>query len=140
LDYDVVREPWNRYELESGSILRTKYVLNGLTKQLQEGDKTGYSAKGQNIVTLSHIPFDKRGRPAERPYSPPEIQSAIINEDVRYTTLREEWNEYVAEDGARVRVKLTVVRVASTSLYNMEGGPIYHVNSSVMVQIKPPKK
>jgi hypothetical protein len=140
LDYDVVREPWNRYELDGGPILKIKYILVGLSKRPQEGAPDNYAVKGHNVVDVSHVPIGMRGRPADRKYSPQETQSAITNDDVRYSTLNEEWNEYRAEDGAKIRIKISVISVALTSLFNMDGAPIYHVGSSVMVNVRPPKR
>lgn len=140
LDYDVVREPWNRYELDGGPILKIKYVLMGVSKQPQEGAPDNYNAKGQNIVFITHVPIPMRGRLADRKYSPQEIQAAITNDDVRFSTLSEEWNEYRAEDGAKIRIKISVVSVALTSLFNQDGNPIYHIGSSVMVNVRPPRR
>lgn len=52
----------------------------------------------------------------------------------------EEWNEYIAEDGASIRVKLVVVKVSRTDKTDRDGEPIYLVQTSVLPQILPPKK
>ncbi|MEX2706957.1 MAG: hypothetical protein Q6352_017130 [Candidatus Freyrarchaeum guaymaensis] len=100
----------------------------------------GYAFKGQNIVSLSHFPPELKGPPSTRIYSPEELQASIVNDDVRYSTLAEEWNEYVTEDGASIRIKLIVVRVSRTDKTDREGKPIYLVQTSVLPQIIPPKK
>lgn len=67
------------------------------------------------------------------------MNTSIVKDDVRYNTLSEEWNEYVLDDGARVRLKLTVTRIAKTDKYNREGEPILIVETGGMAQIRPPK-
>lgn len=37
LDFDVLREPWNVYQLEEGPILRVKYVLTRVVRQKDAG-------------------------------------------------------------------------------------------------------
>lgn len=37
LDFDVLKEPWNVYQLEEGPILRTKYVLTRVVRKREEG-------------------------------------------------------------------------------------------------------
>lgn len=140
LDYDVIREPWNRYELEDGSHLKIRYILIGLTRKEESGGKGGYGIKGQNIVDLHRVPISMKGPPADRQYNPEELMPNIINDDVRYSTLNEEWNEYVAEDGAKIKVKITLVSVAKTNKFNMEGDPIYITKTAVLPQIMPPKR
>ncbi|MBW1936877.1 MAG: hypothetical protein ACTSP1_19470, partial [Candidatus Freyarchaeota archaeon] len=78
--------------------------------------------------------------PSPRIYSPEELQASIIDDDVRYSTIVEEWNEYIAEDGASIRVKLVVVKVSRTDKTDRDGEPIYLVQTSVLPQILPPKK
>lgn len=42
----------------------------------------------------------------------------------------QDWNEYVADDGARVRIQPIVMRIAKTSTYSNRGEPIYLVETS----------
>jgi hypothetical protein len=140
LDFDVLREPWNVYQLEEGPILRVKYVLTRFVRQKEAGGRVGYAFKGQNVVSVSHFPKELRGPPSPGMYSPEELQASIVKESVRYSTLVEEWNEYAVEDGANMRVKLTVVQVSKTNKTDNDGDPIYLVKTSLIPQITPPKK
>ncbi len=140
MDFEVLREPWNVYQLEEGPILKIKYVLTRVIKRREDGGRFGYAFKGQNVVAFSHIPPELRGEPTRAIYSPMELQASIVNEDVRYTTIAEEWNEYLAEDGTKIRVKLTVVKVSRTNKRDVDGEPIYLVQTSLLPQIQPRKK
>nr|MDO8079284.1 hypothetical protein [Candidatus Freyarchaeota archaeon] len=140
MDFDVLREPWNVYQLGEGPILRTKYVLTRVVRRKEAGGQFGYAFKGQNVVSFSHIPHNLRGEPSQAMYSPMELQASLVNEDVRYSTLSEEWNEYVTEDGTNIRVKLTVVKISRTNKTDKDGEPIYLVQTSLLPQIQPPRK
>lgn len=138
LNYDVIQEPWNSYELEDGLILKTRLIVKRVFRK-KEGSKGGYDIGSQNLTVLTHIPESLIGKKAQRKYSQKEIASAVIRDNVRFKVLREEWNEYSVEDGANIRVKLTVMNVGKTSLFDENGEPIYLVNSSTMIQLRPPK-
>jgi hypothetical protein len=87
LDFEVIREPWNRYEFEDGVILKTKYVLTRVSKKVEKDGRTGYALTGQNIITISHVPINLLGPPSTQKYSQEELQASIMNEDVKYKTL-----------------------------------------------------
>lgn len=98
--------------------------------------KQQVSIDGQPITIIYSVPETLRGEPPESVYSQEEIQQAT-KEEVRYTTLAEEWNEYVTEDGDRIRIKSTVVRIYRTQLKDKKGEPIYNVETSMIVQGTP---
>ncbi len=140
MDFDVLSEPWNVYQLEEGPILKIKYVLTRVLKRREDGGRYSYAFKGQNVLAFSHVPPKLKGEPSREFYSPMELQASIVNESVRYTTIAEEWNEYLAEDGTSIRVKLTVVKVSRTNKKDMDGDPIYLVQTSLLPQVQPPRK
>jgi hypothetical protein len=136
LDFDVVREPWNKYELADGAILKTKVVVTRIIKKTSENNpEYGFDLKDFKIILTDEI-----GEPSpNKQYNQQEIQNAIIKDDIHYTTISEEWNEYVADDGSRLRLKTTVTRVAKTSLFDNKGIPVYLVEMSNIGQVKLPR-
>ena len=87
------------------------------------------------IVTLS----DVQGTPDTKTYSPSEIDAALINNELRYTIVSEEWNEYIIDDGARIPLKSTVTRIAKTSLFDSTGAPRYVVELNNITQATLPR-
>lgn len=140
LDFDVVREPWNKYELFDGSILWTKHILLKIFKRESAEGRVGYELEGQHISSIHHVPDHLKGPRSETRYSEEELRSSIIEEDVKYNTLAEEWCEYVAEDGTRIRIKSTVTKVSRTNKTDRRGDPIYLIEQSILPIIKPPKR
>jgi len=140
LDYEVIREPWNRYELDGGAHLKLRYILIQITKKPEVGGPTpGYNVKGQHIAEICRVPLDQKGPPSDREYSPQELEENVVDDDVKFSTLNEEWNEYFAEDGTRIRLKIMPVSIKKSSLTNKEGDPIYNIQFTLVPQIKPPK-
>ncbi len=141
IDFDVMREPWNKYELGDGSILKTKCILTKVHKRLTIGEKTAsYGLDSQNVIVVYNVPPNLKGEPSKQTYGPKELESSIVQDDIRYTTISEEWNEYIAEDGTKVRLKSTVTKVSRTNKFDKNGNPRYLVRTSVLPQVKPPRR
>ena len=59
--------------------------------------------------------------------------------EVRYKSIREDWNEYDIDDGSTVRIKLLVSDIVRlVDQFDKEGNPIYVVKSGNVVFIKAP--
>lgn len=138
LDFDVVKEPWNKYELADGTIVKIKAVVMRVRKQ--QTTEAGKTTVNYNfdLQTLAVSISEEKGAPDTRVYTPADLQGAVVKSDIRYTTVSEEWNEYVTDDGARIRLKVTLTRVSKTSLFDKNGDPIYVVENGVLANVRPP--
>lgn len=142
VDFEVVKEPWNKYQLDDNAILKVKLVLTLLRrKELLRPDGSvekivGFSFDSQNVTTLQSVPESLKGSPSTESYDPKQLESSIVQDDIGYTTLAEEWNEYLDETGEKVRMKTTVGRVARTSKFDKHGNPVYLVSSHGIADIK----
>ena len=63
----------------------------------------------------------------------------IEAEDMEFRTGREDWNEYVVEDGYTVGIKLVVSSILKTSDRDPQGNPVYIVQSTNIVKVLPPE-
>ena len=124
-------EDWSRYDLSDNSILKIKTILTRVFK-----NQATYTIDFQNIVAIL---TNERGNINSRPHSASDLQNSIIQEDVRYTTITQDWNEYVVDDGTRIKIQPLLMNVSKTSLFDSSGIPIYLVNSQATVQIRPPR-
>jgi len=60
---------------------------------------------------------------------------------VNYEAVKEEWNEYLLDDGTRLRVKLVVTKILRTNQIDHEGNPVYVITSQNVVGVfRPPNK
>lgn len=138
VDFEILREPWNKYSLRDDAYIKSRFVLLKMKKKQprEEGQPLQYGFEGQNIVVAYNVPEELKGPPTSRKYSPQEL-SQSPQQDIRYDTLSEEWNEYILEDGTAVRIKDTVVSVARTDKTDRNGDPIYIVQHSQLLGVKP---
>jgi len=141
LDFDVLREIWNKYELQDRSVLKVKIVLTKVTKVEAQSAPHGsepsqtYSFDTQHIVLVL---TNERGPTDSRTYSSAELGAAITKSDIRFTTIAQDWNEYVVDDGARIKLQPVLLNVSKTSKFDNKGLPVYVTNINTTVQIKPP--
>ena len=137
IDFDIVKEPWNKYSLKDGSTLKTRFILKKVfVKRLSEL-KAHFGFDGQNLSVIT-CADDLKGESDKKAYSPIEIKKAI-DKEIRYDTVLEEWNEYLIDDGTQIRLKTTVTNVNRSTLYDNTGDRIYLVDTNVIMNIKRPK-
>lgn len=139
VDFEILKEPWNKYEIADGSIVKTRFVLKKVEIQNLAENKSNFNIDGQNLSVVYTNP-ELKGTPTNLLYSPIEIKNSVVKDELRYNTLAEEWNEYLLDDGTRLRLKSTVTKVSRTSKYDKFGDPIYLVDSNAIMEIKRPKQ
>jgi len=98
-------------------------------------EKLQYGFEGQNLMVAYNVPQELKGPPSTRTYSPDELRQNAT--DMRYSTIYEDWNEYVLEDGIAVRIKNTAVEIVRSDKTDRSGDPIYVVNTSQLLGFKP---
>jgi transposase len=131
------KEIWNKYELKDNSFLKVKIVLTGI-KKVRSGHSIDQPAQysfdfQQLVVVLSN----EIGTPDTKAYSPQELQSSIIKDDIRFNTITQDWNEYVIDDGTHIKLQPMIMKVAKISKFNNKGDPIYWVDINMSIQAKP---
>ncbi len=137
IDFEVLREPWNKYSLTDGSYIKSRYILTKVKKVEPFGEIKGkVGVEGRTVTVPYNVPLTLKGVPNMKKYSSNELKEAI-DEEIRYSTISEEWNEYIVDDGTRIRIKDTVTNITRIKLKDRNGDPIYIVSHSTLVQVKP---
>lgn len=116
LDFIVTREDWCRYNLSDNAILKVKVVLTRV-----------YRRQGQlysDFQPIYVILTNERGAPDSNIQSLHELQSSIVRK-VSFSTITQDWNEYVVDDGTTIRIQPIVTKVVKTSKFDPKGFPIY---------------
>ena len=134
IDFEVEEEPWNKYEINDETILKTRYILKTVTRSMVNG-KNNYSGDGIPLMVIM-VPGKLKGQPDTKKYSPKEIQAKIDKPDMRFRISHEDWNEYRLDDGATIRMKSTLTSISRTTLRDGSGDPIYSVNTNMIIQVK----
>lgn len=140
IDFEILREPWNKYQVDDGSYVKARFVIVKFKKKepTTTDEKLGYGFEGRNLVVAYNVPEGLKGTPSTASYSPQELSDGA--QEMKFSILREEWNEYVLEDGTTVRIRSTVVNIVRSNRFDRNGDPIYVVNTAQLLGLKPRKK
>lgn len=138
LDFKVLKEDWNVYGSSDGSIIKVRFVLLKVIKTTEYGPdgEPVYGFASQNIIACKS-PKNLMGRPT----TPPPTQERLASEEmteVAFTSKTENWNEYLVEDGTRLRIKLVVAKIKRTKFFDPMGYPVYNVVASTVTSVTAP--
>jgi len=140
VDFDVIEEDWNFYEVEDGTIIKAKLVLIKIVRE--DIDNVGNPIYGLNTQKIFGVipPKELMGPPSERSYTPEEVVNSIVEEDLEFRVIKENWNEYKLKDGTKLNIKLVITTIARTDLYDQRGEPIYSIQSQILVKAVVPRE
>ena len=139
VDFKVNNEGWNVYELEDGTILKTKLVLINIIRKL--GGKEGTPNAGLNTSYVSGVfsPMGKRGPPG-RKYTVQELKKNVAEINLKFRQTSDcGWNEYETKD-IIFEIRTILKSVDKTSLFDSSGMPSYVVNYESTVMARPKEK
>ena len=91
----------------------------------------------QNVL-VAYVPKKLRGSPSE-PIALKQAAKNLDNDDMEFTVLSEPFNEYVVDKKFIMKLKTNLVQVMRSRNRNMNGEPIYLINSSVSMKLRPKK-
>ena len=132
IEFEVLKEPWNEYEIKDGTItvtIRGKMIVTKIlrTNKYDERGDPLYITGSQSIFA-TFAPPNLRGKPHQR-YDD-KIRREHEKEELVFTTIKEDWSEYHLKDGSILRTKLILSGINRTDLYHADGDPVYSIYSS----------
>lgn len=141
IGFKATHEDWSEYKLEDGAILKARFVL------IKVLDATEYDEQGNPIYDVNStnavgvfVPEKLRGNPSKERYSRNELEESIVKEDMEFERIKEGWNTYELENGAKISVKLILAAVSRTNKFDSRGEPIYIFNIQPLIKGKIPKE
>ena len=132
LDFEIVEERWNEYELADETKLRARIILTRVMRpRFGPTGQFGFSFESFFRVTA---PREKRGEQMQIPAR--EEWAALPKEPVRITTTNEPWNRYrIPETGDVIQLKLVVSEVFRVKdRFDQFGEPFYMVTSGPLIE------
>ncbi len=135
IDFEILKEPWNKYQLVDNSILKTRTILKKI-ERVMNGDKVSFSIDAQTL-TVIYSDSNLKGSPNPQKITKDDIMKSIDIPDVSYDTIAQEFNEYILDDGTKIKIFTNVTNVSRTTLKDTKGDPVYSVKSSNSVDVKP---
>lgn len=137
VDFKVVKEYWDMYELSDGTKLKSRVVLTGV-KNSKTNPSKEYEFDFQSIQ--SFIFSDKsKGKKHNSQYTKQELDSSY-NKELTCSIISEKWNEYLLSDETKVKLKNTITGIKKSDLYLQNGDPIYSIKIKVLSKITRPQK
>lgn len=137
--FDIISESWCVYRLVDGTYIKMKLDLIKVIKIVDDAGNINYTLSSNNTIGILS-PRSLRGPPAVKPYPPEELASSIVEDDVEFTTVKEEWSKYKLSDGTVLSVKFIPVKVSKTDKFDVSGEPLYLVNHHVLLKAALPKE
>ncbi|MEM1975970.1 MAG: hypothetical protein QW074_07795 [Candidatus Caldarchaeum sp.] len=140
IPFEVLKEEWNTYLMEDGSVIRARAVL--LRIRLQPDSRQGRfqtTLDVQNILMVS-APTNLRGKATEPPTMDEVLYPARYGVAVRVLQGEERYNVYrVMPKGPVFKTKMVASDMAFrlTGRYDSDGQPVYVLQTSLAVMSPP---
>ncbi len=138
VEFSVIKEPWNKYKLEDGTIVSVKSVLNNVKRTINKKGQR-YQADVSSHVNVKAQPT-LMGRPNTKALSQTDIDSNIEMDDMEFESVALEFSKYKLEDGAKINIQAILVSVSRSSLKNGDGDPIYSLQTAPHFWVRPPQQ
>jgi hypothetical protein len=127
------RQSPSLYKLTDGTIIKIEVSVNHFAPDPQQPE--GFNVNSTNIIS-SFVPAQKRKPEAFKPYSPQELNTGVIDEDVEFDILQENFSVYELSNDFILSVKPVLAQVKKTKFYSPIGEPIYIMNFNPVMKFK----
>ena len=127
-DFKTIKEVWNEYKLEDGTIVKLRFILIKLINQ-----PNGFGIGSTIIVGIFPSP-DLIGLPSQAIYSPQELEKSIEKKDLQFEPVKEDWNVYELKDRSKLSIKPILVSISRTNLHDQHGEPIYAIQPQQIIK------
>ncbi len=141
LDFKVIKEFWDAYNLSDGTLLKNRVILTGVKKW----DNSSKENKGNeyefDFQSIQSFIFSKKskGNPHTKLYTKQELDESY-KIDIVHNAISEKWNEYVInDDGTKLKLKSTITRITKSDIFLQNGDPIYNVKIKILSKVIRPK-
>jgi hypothetical protein len=121
------------YKLTDGTIIKIDIIMNHLVPDPRQPD--GFNINSTNVVS-SFVSRDKRKPEAFVPFSPAEPNTGIVDEDVEFDVLQENFSVYELSNGLVMSIKPVLAQVKKTKFYTEMGEPVYTMNFNPIIKVK----
>ncbi len=153
LDFKVIKEFWDVYDLTDGTKLKNRVILTGV-KKLNNNNNNIINSNNTNntrnnkineyefdFQSIQSFIFSKKSKsnPHTKLYTKNELESSYKIE-TPFNTISEKWNEYmINDDGTKLKLKSTVTQIQKSDIVLQNGDPIYNVKIKILSKVIRPK-
>lgn len=133
LDFEVRKEPWNIYQVSDGTKLRIRIVLRDVRRVMDENVPI-YVPDARVVIAVICAP-ELKGTPSILP-SDEERRQGAERADVPFDTISHDNNDYLLDDGTRIRIHFNLNEISRTPLYDANGDRVYIIDHTIAKNIK----
>lgn len=133
LGFEVHKEPWNTYQVSDGTKLRIRIVLRDV-RRVMDGNVPIYVPDARTIIAVICAPALK-GTPAASP-SGEEQRQSVERADIPFETIAHDNNDYLLDDGTRIRMHFNLNEVSRMRLCDANGDRVYNIEYTAAKNIK----
>lgn len=133
IDFEIIKEPWNKYQLSDNSIVKTRTILKRIDR-VTKGEKTSFTMDAQTLTVIYAEP-SLRGTPNKQKITENDLIKSIDKPNMRYDTIAQEFNEYYLDNGTKIKIFTNVTNVSRTTLKDNRGDPIYSIKSTNTIEV-----
>jgi hypothetical protein len=131
LSFEPIHEVWSIYRTKDNVLIKIRMIILHFKLAGIKEEGSALLVSGGNLLFAVTSP--KKGPPSTQVNTNEQIVAAIIEPDVAFDTVKEDWSEYSVE-GVKVGIKVIATVIAKTSLFDGNGDPIYYVNYQTIVR------
>lgn len=131
LDFEIVNEHWNEYELSDGIRIKSRILLKKIVVDPQDPKK--YAFDLMPIISTVYAPMAQRGERNNPPT--PDDYNSLPSYEIELTRSDERFNIYrILKTGRTIRIKLVVTKISRiVDRFDRDGLPFYILNHGPMV-------
>lgn len=135
LDFTILSEEWNEYELKDGVTIRGRICLSKVMRDPYDPKNLGFEFSAPTWVVRA--PVSMRGEPDPTQQGQPITGSKY---EIHVDRNHEPWNVYrIIKTGQKLKIKLTVNEVSRyVNKFDAKGMPLYSVPTGVAVNLSEP--
>jgi len=139
-------ERWNEYLVGDGSVLKMKLVLTNVIRVDGQYDSIGnpiYMVNSTNALSVN-APGELRDATGKGKTQGPRVRipfdrKIVEAEVIEVAQAAEYWNDYLLEDGTKLKARLVVTNIHRVEgKHDSTGNPVYNVTSSNVVAAAAP--
>ncbi len=138
LDFEVIKESWNKYSLQDGTKLKSRAMLKSVWTEEVDGTTKHNVEIDQQQVCLCDPSV--QGEPSTMSYPKEQLEGGIDVKNCRYTTLQYEPSEYLLDDGTKILLHVSLLNIARTRFFDHVGNRIYLTDATGQMNVERPTK
>ncbi len=140
LNVSIVKEGWNEYRLEDGTLLWMRQITKRVNMSRASDGGLEYAADNSDPIVMTICPLELMGAPSTGDRGGGDLRGSIVNENMKFTRLMETRNEYLLPTGDRISLVLRLLKVSKTSRFNGSGEPVYICDTRSIVRPLPAER